>query len=833
MNSSNPTSPPAILLTDNPKIAELFNDLKYSDAVGQGRPSLAKVIGVVRDTYPESSLFLSNENTGFIELEIECTADGSPRTELTLYETSEFFELKLLRSATANILAKKNGLGLNDSIVGPTKTFYIAFGLGDNLDYWAPFSSYYLIAAESLGNFNQARVINLSFAAGFGLGDFSTDTLKKFINPEFLQASHLSIFDQFRLTSDTDTDSAPNRLEDNDNPYIKARREYRKNNTAFYIASLDNLIEKTLQVVYNTDNVLVLNYKTPFSLVENFIKEQNNGGSIVLEDEYQKLRKLVEIPPAGSDSLVRLRGFYKVLEEISKFFNINVSTEKIGGRPLTAIQSEVDKTDAELMIENIKTIGYGLNSDKQSGIQTDKINSILSNFISGYNSLLGVNTYCYTREADLSVLKIVDEAIKKRFKKSFFDKSKPLIIFGPKELVSNYFYGQSFTITKDSDFAETPPEVAKITDRKLSTVYNLYNGQNTNNTSLQELIGSNERAKNLLNSFVKSANYPVFKYNMQNSNVMELSISDNRAYFLLLDQAYNVLGNYASIKTTSLKDPTALFTQSNEEAIINEAAEKLLASRERLGRIAAEGFRFGPAGAASGPPPAPTLEFQQGTIELLSKETKLLREKIADRKLEAFTYKLSKASDIERLSILVAEDRNSPIVDAIITAVFCGRPQPNTEEIDKIKNILYDSSLSDEKKLEFLRSNQGINEEYLSQEALIYADFLKNKYGLITDVEDSYARDPLKFFVDQLETFDKVMFQIEIETLPFFPISNYAFIYTPCLLFAQRPSFLGDTKTRNPLDSISGAYNILGYKHRITQSSASSSFRLFGLPRKF
>ena len=812
MDTLNPVAPPSIILTDNPDVAELFNDIKYSErSSSEARPSLAQVIGTVKDTFPKKSLFLTNQNTGFISLEVQCMADGSPQTEITLFETSEFFELKLLRSATANMIAQKNEANLNGILVGPTKVFYIAFGIGDNLDYWAPFSSYYLIGAESFDDFNEARVITLNFAAGFGIGNFSTDSLKNFINPDLIQNGQVASFEQFKLVSDDDRDPTPNKEEDNENVFINARRRYRQITYPFYLAALDNLIEKTLQTVYNTDNVLVLNYKPPFDLVETFIAEQNNAGGIELEAEYGKLRSLKNPPAADSQQLLKLRGFYKVLEDLSTYFNINVVPHRIGGEPLITIQSQVSKKDEELSMQNIKTLGFSLNSDKNSGKDKDTINEMLSKFISGYNDLIGTNTYCYTREADISILKMADKAIIEQFGSSFFDARKPLIIFGPKELVSNYFYGQIYDIDKNSDFAKTSEVVRRSVERKIKSVFNLYNSQNINNTTLADLVAENERVKQRLNNIVKFNNYPVFRYNMQNSNVLSIKISDNRAYFLLLDQAYSVLSNYASQKTVSLKDPTEKLTRSEAIKINSQILSQVAEST------------------------APSLGGYGSTGQLAdinSKEIQAIREQFRQKRREAFAYKLSEATDVERLNILVAEGRDAPHIDELITATFFGRPEAGSKEMKEIKDTLYNDNVSIERKLELLRGVRGFDEQYLYKEAQIYANYLKKKYGLVTKVEDAYARDPVKFLVDQMDVLDRVMFQVEIETLPFFPISNYAFIYTPCLLFAQRPSFVGDSKTRNPLDTISGGYNILGYKHSITTTSVKSVFKLFSLPKK-
>ena len=104
---------------------------------------------------------------------------------------------------------------------------------------------------------------------------------------------------------------------------------------------------------------------------------------------------------------------------------------------------------------------------------------------------------------------------------------------------------------------------------------------------------------------------------------------------------------------------------------------------------------------------------------------------------------------------------------------------------------------------------------------------MKEEYGLIRFVEDLYAEDPLKFFIDQMDIMDKAIYQVEIETLPYFPISNSLYLFKPCLLFAMRPPIMGSNTARNPIDYVSGYYTIRGYYHKIDSNRAYSKFKLF------
>ena len=815
MNSLNPTPGPCILITDNPDIATAFNDEKVTEAAGKGTASVAYLISRIRDTYPQSSLFLSNQNTGFLSLDVECMANSSPRATITAFETSEFFELNILRSAIANLLEKKNSVAGLRPIIGPTRIFYIAFGSGDELNYWSSFSGYRLIGAESFDNFDEARRITLEFAAGFSLSDFSTDAISTFANPALIREGYIAVFDKFNKKGSGGEDFAPISVYAAANPNIKARRDYRNKNLPFYLASIENVIDKALQVIFDTDNIFIVNYKEPYPLIQRIILE--NTVPITLEAEFSNILNLSELPRAGSLQLQKFRAFNKILENIASIFNFNLTPGiKSPSKQIRTLQEIISTDDLNYTLESLKTLGFSLNTDIEGGVSKVEIDRILKSFQDGYNKLLGTDSYSYIRESDLSVLAAADEALTKQFGKSFFDRRKPLVIFGPKELISNYFYGLSYKTNLTSDFSESSEQVKKVNQKNFETVFNLYNSQNLNDKTLIKLLEGQEDLKQKFNNVIKNNNYPIFKHNMQNSNVLSLKISDNRAYLLLLSQAYSVLSAYASIKTTLLKDPAleleSQLERDTDAVIRNKGVQDLIAYGQ-------------------GPPTPDVADILE--VEGVYKALDKVYEKLKETKKGTFIYRLASATNKERLDILLNEvGEYSPYIDFIITSTFLGRPAPSSEQLDAIKSELFSKQISIERKLELLKSDRGFSEELLKQEAKAFIDSRLQTYGLIRRLEDGYASDPIAFFSDQLDVLDKHLFQVEIETLPFFAISNFSFLLSPCFLFSQRPPFIGDRKTRNPLDSISGGYYITGYHHTIDQNKVVSRFVLFSLQTK-
>ena len=88
--------------------------------------------------------------------------------------------------------------------------------------------------------------------------------------------------------------------------------------------------------------------------------------------------------------------------------------------------------------------------------------------------------------------------------------------------------------------------------------------------------------------------------------------------------------------------------------------------------------------------------------------------------------------------------------------------------------------------------------------------------------------DPTLLYKKLYDDVQKMSFFMEITTLPFFNISSNYWLNYPCILYANRPKVIGDNAD-NPelLDRyLSGAYRIVGYRHRVTNSVCESTFKL-------
>jgi len=817
MNATSPVPEPAIIITDNPEVVRLFNQEQFpKEGADIIVPSIASVLARLADKGDNSSLFLTNKTSGFINMEYQAMLNGSPKLTLQLLEVSEFFETKLLRSATSNLLEQATQKDFQGELIAPTTNFYIAFGSGDDLRYWSSMHAYQLVGAETYSSFEDARTIELSFVSNTGLNEFSHKSLKRFINPSLLDSGLIAVADLFNTKNGEDP--LPAKRVNNSSPEVKARRAFRTKNFPFYVATLDNLTDKFLQVLFNTTNVFILNYQPPYKFIEDETKRLN-GTTLDIEEIYKELLALADQKPRSYipfNFRRRLQVLKKVLEKFYATFNENLvlveSSDTGTGQSQLTIQQNSDKNLALNTYKQLKNWGVQLNTSKEKGKEKQEIDDILESILTGYGEIFNSNDYVMLRENDLKILETLDEAVKADFGESQFVPTKPLIILGPKELISNYIFGQEYDLKdKISIFSKTSEPVKKHVELRTKRIFDLYGSQTVNKTTLAKLLADKTSA---LNNIIKKRNLPVFRYNTQNANVISMTVNDNRAYLNLLSQSYALLSEYASVKTTTYRDPAG-FTDQFIEAAIND-----LTDLEETEKAIRNGSRK-------------ITKRVEEDLKALRREKQELVDKLLQEKASAFSGKLAAASDEERAELLLdlAEDKSGDyLLRNVISKTFTGQSAANSAETNKIVNSLRDSKLSDEQKFNLINSDQGLNDELLAIEAKAFENTVREKHGLVSVVEGIYKNDPVKFFVDQMSVIDQATFQVEIETLPYFPISTLAYMQIPCILFATRPGLVGVNTPKNPLDSVTGAYNILGFYHKIDTSKSYSKFKLFSIP---
>ena len=110
----------------------------------------------------------------------------------------------------------------------------------------------------------------------------------------------------------------------------------------------------------------------------------------------------------------------------------------------------------------------------------------------------------------------------------------------------------------------------------------------------------------------------------------------------------------------------------------------------------------------------------------------------------------------------------------------------------------------------------------------------KNLHGLVL-VDQHLPGNPNNILADQAEDMYRKALQMSITTLPTFHISKVASINGPCIVFAQDQDITQAVRPSRGLMNkfFSGLYKIMGFKHTITTTAASSEFKLVKNSPKF
>jgi hypothetical protein len=125
-------------------------------------------------------------------------------------------------------------------------------------------------------------------------------------------------------------------------------------------------------------------------------------------------------------------------------------------------------------------------------------------------------------------------------------------------------------------------------------------------------------------------------------------------------------------------------------------------------------------------------------------------------------------------------------------------------------------------------------EEHAKAYYALYRELLNDPDKPIIQVAQLVDADPVRVVADMAEQLYRNALQMEITTLPAYYLSNYSKLGTPVLLLAQDGAVM-QTKTNRStiLDSFfSGLYTLVGWSHKITSTGAISQLNLIKMVSK-
>lgn len=198
------------------------------------------------------------------------------------------------------------------------------------------------------------------------------------------------------------------------------------------------------------------------------------------------------------------------------------------------------------------------------------------------------------------------------------------------------------------------------------------------------------------------------------------------------------------------------------------------------------------------------------------------------------TLKLGYQKQISRLSSGIAEG-------VLPTGIGSFPIRSRGAAIAYLRNKGFSMGLGDDNKKEILkglasRLSPELAEDLEVDSAEAGADSLaaiieeleqKNLHGLVL-VDQELPGNPNSILADQAEDLYRKALQMSITTLPTFHISRTSSINTPCIVFAQDQPISQVIREKRTLMNrfFSGLYKIMGFKHSITSSAATSEFSL-------
>lgn len=793
---------PRLILTNNPNVASF-----KADDVGIKFKSTFTSISEYEEYLRINNLIDNNTlysliSKNLISFNFEMGESNDINIVIEFFEGDENFENLYFQQFLERIkrVSKVKTKEEKDKILS-YDNYYLAFGVGDDLTYWSDFHVVTLVGASTFQDYSNPKTIQLTFSPSRGLQDFSWDNFKNvFYNP-LLEKVSIEVTEKLIRKGRSLEESS----------FLLSK--------GLVMGVYELLLSKFFEIVFNTKNILIVlprqiedllipytdrliaqyfgagdpgigsrvSRKVEVALadIESFAPPKFSGISVV--DSI--VRTFSPAPPKG-EVLSLLRALLSPLEAEASFRFPRVYNTK------PEIDSEIRE---DFQIELTMRVPAD-EEDKKKAIYK-KIESIKTHL----KDLLGENKVeiILYRETDKEIINLVSKSL--RFKK--LDPDSPLVVFGDRKLIYNQIYADKYKLNYDIPYTAEKEKTEAYIESKLSKSLNLYKSQTIELPELQQFISQQDR--NVLSDYTKYKNFPVFRFNTVNSNVLNIQVDDNKFYFSFLNLAYSVLYEYADQKS---------WVEDNKEKF--KETKRKISSAEVLSRFKKY---------------VNTSEYQ----EILRKNTPEVR--------ESMIYSL-----IDFMSTLSPEEVNDflKINEQFLIPTSDGfvRITGQDDKKDKIsrrieadrnrRDILNyytdpsSSRLGKRDNFERIFNLTEFRESLRTYETWTLFDKAgEDTKGLLHQIEESFQLHPLMFLYNMLEFFDSAMFTVEIETLPFFPISNLFFLGKPCILIANRPPIVGSTKAQNPLDTlVSGAYLITGIAHEFNDSQAKSRFTLKKYP---
>lgn len=809
---------PNIILTNNPVVAQAFSDpaAKYTSF------SKFKQDLVDSEQYSNPSfIILETTNTDIISFNLNAKAEEQATVSLEIISRGDEFEIKLFDSFLNQY---KTNSYYKDF---PKTTYYLAFGVGDDLSYWSNFIAVTLASAATFQEFEKPKTIQLNFAVGLGVHE-SLDLIISKVLPNESEAFHnMSI---------VSLAAGPFSKKDWD-----LSKEYKDAivggnkglilNYMLGFTKLDFLYKKAIRdyiqnVFLQKVNVFVVSEDLPRLALnrsrlpgeKQFIAELNrdnidwekaleDAGGLVginfIPEDYKKAK-------AATDKDAYIVAGYRRIKEILDGFlgtETNIPDGSItdnGGRnntgevKFTSLSEETDSKDYQQIKNSIQSkvtdlvLGLGRLCGETATTTREIDAAVIANFIKNCSPGSVTKQKPIATGADF-VLEFLsgqtppqdgtetgsNPSSEKPSISELFDPSKPVLLIGPKSLVRAILYGEQ---ADGNQLLNTPYPTNEFT-KKLVDVWkslNLYESQSViNNKNYLEAILSDTNNNQNNDQNKALTKLPTFRYNLTNANILSIKSEQSNILNGLLFAGFNALPEFYSQAAQITTDKKTQKARANARVNARLLDALIAASFPQDTNIripyTRENSRVSP-------------ELYMELYSILSED----RDKAETKVREAFE-ELKKSGDIVVSPNQSQEESSQQDFDG--------------QKIRTLASILSEAFSSDEQ----------LQKDYLISNITL---------GAVDDL-----LDPALLFSKLLDSVQKLSFVVEITTLPFFPITGAYWLDYPCILLANRLKLIGEKTEVSVLDQyLTGGYKIIGYSHSITEGRAESSFSLVRIP---
>jgi len=545
---------PNIILTTNPDLASQFSDLTRQYT------SFSKFLEDVRGSFSNDEYFvLTTENTSLTKFEFSFQGNqvesSPPKCVLEFIETKETFELQLLSSYTKRLFASNGEREIDGRV------FYVAFGVSDDLSYWSKFQAVHLLGATVFQNFDNPKTVQLTFSIGVGYN---------------------TIFDA--LSSELIDDSVLSKLELNNRPYTglihgpngETLAALTNNDDEFNANS--DLLAKYL-IGFNSFDAL---YKEAINGLLRALMPQQNANIFIVSDDLFKLsfnrlssgtyakdyNSFQEELSNKANALLRLknsraknyRGSGSVRRATRQFFDnlaskvINVMDSELSTE--TTIANNFD-VYADVML----AFRLEIEDDPTLSEKKIKLIKLLGILREGLKKLSLDQNIILVKEGDTEILKNFYNLFSSKAKVQLpLNPNLPIIMFGNEKIIRAMLYGETFGPNNETKSGEKLP-INKASAAYLSADWlskNLY-GSHPKGEQVSDLANvlSDQLIKAIEPGLLDTNNFPIFRYNVKNPNVLGVTVDDLNAFFSLLQAGFTTIQtgvNEYTIELNNKKD---------------------------------------------------------------------------------------------------------------------------------------------------------------------------------------------------------------------------------------------------------------------------------------